>query len=100
MLQSVVAAGRVFPVRKARNIIEQPRMFIAQEALDFSRYLIFDEESGESDERYLHLRAFAVQSRRREATASPGGLARVSGPDSRKTNISSGGLCKPTWVVR
>ena len=89
-----------FRTNLARNIIEQPRMFIAQETLDFSRHLIFDEESGEFDERYIDLRVFAVQNGRGEATAFPGGLTRVSRANSRITNNSSGGLCKPTWVVR
>ena len=89
-----------FRTNLARNIIEQPRMFIAQETLDFSRHLIFDEESGEYDERYIDLRVFAVQNGRGEATAFPGGLTRVSRANSRITNNSSGGLCKPTWVVR
>ena len=89
-----------FRTNLARNIIEQPRMFIAQETLDFSRQLIFDEESGEFEERYIDLRVFAVQNGRGEATAFPGGLTRVSRANSRITNNSSGGLCKPTWVVR
>ena len=48
-----------FRTNLARNIIEQPRMFIEQETLDFSRHLIFDEESGEFEERYIDLSAFA-----------------------------------------
>ena len=67
-----------FRTNLARNIIEQPRMFIAQETLDFSRQLIFDEESGAFEERYIDLRVFAVQNGRGEATAFPGGLTRVS----------------------
>ncbi|MYC30447.1 MAG: circularly permuted type 2 ATP-grasp protein [Chloroflexi bacterium] len=92
--------GGEFRANLARNIIEQPRMFIAQETLDFSRHLIFDEESGAFEDRYIDLRVFAVQNGRGEATAFPGGLTRVSRPNSRITNNSSGGLCKPTWVVR
>lgn len=89
-----------FRTNLARNIIEQPRKFIAQETLDFSRHLIFDEENGEFDERYIDLRVFAVQNGRGEATAFSGGLTRVSRANSRITNNSSGGLCKPTLVVR
>ena len=92
--------GGEFRTNLARSIIEQPRMFIAQETLDFSKHLIFDEESGEFEERYIDLRVFAVQNGRGEATAFPGGLTRVSRANSRITNNSSGGLCKPTWVVR
>ena len=84
----------------ARNIIEQPRAYIAQETLDFSRHLIFDEQSGGFEERYIDLRVFAVQNGRGAAQAFPGGLTRVSRANSRITNNSSGGLCKPTWVVR
>ena len=92
--------GGEFRANLARNIIEQPRMFIAQETLDFSRHLIFDEQTGEFDERYIDLRVFAVQNGRGEVTTLPGGLTRVSRANSRITNNSSGGLCKPTWVVR
>lgn len=84
----------------ARNIIEQPRAYIAQETLDFSRHLVFDEQTGSFEERYIDLRVFAVQNGRGETTAFPGGLTRVSRRNSRITNNSSGGLCKPTWVVR
>ena len=83
-----------------RRIVEQPRMFVAQETLDFSRHLIFDDETGEFEDRYIDLRVFAVQNGRGETTAFPGGLTRVSQANSRITNNSSGGLCKPTWVVR
>ena len=84
----------------ARHIIESPRAFIAQETLDFSRHLVFDESSGRFEERYIDLRVFAVQNGRGETTAFPGGLTRVARANSRITNNSSGGLCKPTWVVR
>ena len=86
--------------RLGQNVMEQPRMFVAQETLDFSRHLIFDDKAGEFDERYIDLRVFAVQNGRGETTAFPGGLTRVSPANSRITNNSSGGLCKPTWVVR
>ena len=83
-----------------RRVIEQPRMFVAQETLDFSKHLIFDDGAGEFEDRYIDLRVFAVQNGRGETTAFPGGLTRVSQANSRITNNSSGGLCKPTWVVR
>jgi len=92
--------GGEFRTSLARNIIEQPRMFIAQETLDFSRHLIFDEETSNFEDRYIDLRVFAVQDGRGQVTAFPGGLTRVSRANSRITNNSSGGLCKPTWVVR
>ena len=92
--------GGNYRANLARHIIEEPRVFIAQETLDFSKHLIFDDETGGFEERYIDLRVFAVQNGRGEATALPGGLTRVSQANSRITNNSSGGLCKPTWVVR
>ena len=86
--------------RLAQQLIEQPDVFIAQETLDFSQHLIFDESSGEFEERYVDLRVFAVQNGHGEVTVFPGGLTRVSEPNSRVTNNSSGGSCKPSWVVR
>ena len=86
--------------RLAQQLIEQPQVFIAQDTLDFSRHLVFDETSGEFEERHVHLRVFAVQNGRGEITVFPGGLTRVSEANSRVTNNSSGGSCKPSWVVR
>ena len=86
--------------RLSQQLIEQPQVFIAQETLDFSQHLVFDETSGEFEERHVDLRVFAVQNGRGEVTVLPGGLTRVSEANSRVTNNSSGGSCKPTWVVR
>ena len=86
--------------RLAQQLIEQPQVFIAQETLDFSRHLVFDEAGGEFEERHVDLRVFAVQNGRGEVTVFPGGLTRVSEANSRVTNNSSGGSCKPSWVVR
>ena len=86
--------------RLSQQLIEQPQVFIAQETLDFSRHLVFDGTSGEFEERHVDLRVFAVQNGRGEVTVFPGGLTRVSEANGRVTNNSSGGSCKPTWVVR
>ena len=86
--------------RLSQQLIEQPQVFIAQETLDFSQHLVFDESSGEFGERYVDLRVFAVQNGHGEVTVFPGGLTRVSEANSRVTNNSSGGSCKPSWVVR
>ena len=86
--------------RLAQQLIEQPQVFIAQETLDFSQHIVFDESSGEFEERYVDLRVFAVQNGQGEVTVFPGGLTRVSEANSRVTNNSSGGSCKPSWVVR
>ena len=57
--------------RLARQLIEQPQVFIAQETLDFSRHLVFDEISGEFEERHVDLRVFAVQNGRGMSPSSP-----------------------------
>lgn len=92
--------GGNYRTQLARQIIENPRAMIAQETIEFAQHVIFDEEACEYDERYIDLRVYAVQNGRGEATAFPGGLTRVSRAGNRVTNNSSGGLCKPTWVVR
>lgn len=92
--------GGNYHTQMTRQIIENPRALIAQETLDFSKHIVFDDETGEFSDRYIDFRVYAVQNGRGEATAFPGGLTRVSRPDNRVTNNSSGGLCKPTWVVR
>ena len=86
--------------RLSQQLIEQPQVFIAQETLDFSQHLVFNETSGAFEERHVDLRVFAVQNGRGEVTVFAGGLTRVSEANSRVTNNSSGGSCKPTWVVR
>ena len=86
--------------RLAQQLIEQPQVFIAQETLDFSQHLVFDDAIAEFQERYVDLRVFAVQDGNGEVAVFPGGLTRVSEPSGRITNNSSGGACKPSWVVR
>lgn len=82
-----------------QQVIEKPQAFIAQETLDFSRHVSFDEMTGALEERYIDLRVYAVQDGKGKVTVFPGGLTRVSRPRSRITNNSSGGACKPTWVL-
>jgi uncharacterized circularly permuted ATP-grasp superfamily protein len=84
----------------SREIAGRPEAFVAQEMMDFSKHLVFDEEIGEFEERYIDLRVYAVQNGRGEVSVIPGGLTRVSLPNTRITNNSSGGLCKGTWVVQ
>ncbi len=91
--------GGMYRNRLARQVIEQPQTFIAQETLDFSKHVVFDEESGRLQERYVDLRVFATQNGNGEVSVFPGGLTRVSQASSRVTNNSSGGSCKPSWVV-
>jgi uncharacterized circularly permuted ATP-grasp superfamily protein len=92
--------GLTYRNRLAQQLIEQPQVFIAQETLDFSQHLVFDDSIAEFQERYVDLRVFAVQDGNGEVAVFPGGLTRVSEPSGRITNNSSGGACKPSWVVR
>ena len=92
--------GAMYRSRLSQQFIEQPQAFIAQETLEFSRHLVFDETLGEFQERYVDLRVFAIQNGNGNVTVFPGGLTRVSEAASRVTNNSSGGSCKPSWVVR
>ena len=84
----------------SREIATRQEAFVAQEMLDFSKHLVFDEEVGEFEERYVDLRVYSVQNGRGEVSVIPGGLTRVALPNTRITNNSSGGLCKGTWVVQ
>ena len=85
---------------KIEQRIEQPQAFIAQETLDFSRHLVFDELEGKLHERYVDLRVFAVQNGNGEVTRVSRrpheGLPGFQ--PGRKQRI--GGSCKPSWVVR
>jgi uncharacterized circularly permuted ATP-grasp superfamily protein len=81
-----------------RAMLERPDAFIAQEMLEFSRHLVYDDEVGWFNERYVDLRVYAVQDAN-GIMVFPGGLTRVARKGSRVTNNSSGGACKPTWVV-
>jgi len=83
----------------SQQVIERPQAFIAQETLDFSRHISLNEQAGNWDERYIDLRVYAVQDGNGKVTVFPGGLTRVSKPMTRITNNSSGGSCKPTWVL-
>jgi uncharacterized circularly permuted ATP-grasp superfamily protein len=77
----------------------RPEAFIAQEMLEFSRHLVFDEAERDFSERYIDLRVYAVQDGFGNVTVFPGGLTRVAKHGTRITNNSSGGACKETWVV-
>ncbi|MDA1189669.1 MAG: circularly permuted type 2 ATP-grasp protein [Chloroflexi bacterium] len=92
--------GDVYRASAARRIMEDPEAFIAQETLDFSKHMILDAETQTLEERFIDLRVFSMQDGNGKVTVPPGGLTRVSSPKSRITNNSSGGLCKPTWVLR
>ena len=92
--------GAAYKARVANNILQNPLMFIAQETLDFSQHMVFNDRSGSMEPRHIDLRVFAVQSGDGNVSVFPGGLTRVALAGSRITNNSSGGLCKPTWVVR
>ena len=92
--------GSSYRSRLSQQLIEQPQAFVAQETLDFSQHLVLDESQGEFQQRYVDLRVFAIQNGYGEVTVFPGGLTRVSEPSGRVTNNSSGGSCKPSWVVR
>ena len=84
----------------AQGILEDPDGYIAQETLDFSKHMVFNDEDGALEPRHIDLRVFAIQDGNGKVTVFPGGLTRVALPGGRITNNSSGGLCKPTWVVR
>lgn len=86
--------------KMSQRIIDKPFAFIAQDPLDFSKHVVFDRESGGFDERYIDLRVYAVQDGNGRVTVFPGGLTRVARANTRVTNNSSGGSCKPTWVLK
>ena len=92
--------GESYKARVTNNILQNPLMFIAQETLDFSQHMVFNEVNGALEPHHVDLRVFAVQSGDGSVSVFPGGLTRVAQSGSRITNNSSGGLCKPTWVVR
>ena len=91
--------GAAYKTRVAHQILENPEMFIAQETLDFSQHVVLDGRTGALAPRHVDLRVFAVQRADGEVTVFPGGLTRVAQEGGRITNNSSGGSCKPTWVI-
>ena len=92
--------GRTDNTRMTQSILDNPDVFIAQETLDFSNHMIFNEATGTLEPRRIDLRVFAIQDGNGKVTVFPGGLTRVARPAGRITNNPSGGLCKPTWVVK
>lgn len=92
--------GEGYKAQVADRILQNPLMFIAQETLDFSQHMVFNEQDLLLNPHHIDLRVFAVQGGDGTVTVFPGGLTRVAQSGSRITNNSSGGLCKPTWVVR
>ena len=92
--------GEGYKARVANDILQNPLMFIAQETLDFSQHMVFNGDIPSLEPHHVDLRVFAIQSGDGTVSVFPGGLTRVAQTGSRITNNSSGGLCKPTWVVR
>ncbi len=92
--------GPTYKTSVTHNILENPDVFIAQETPDFSNHMVFNVETAEMEPRHIDLRVFAIQDGDGNVTVFPGGLTRVARAGGRITNNSSGGLCKPTWVVR
>ena len=92
--------GEGYKARVANDILQNPLMFIAQETLDFSQHMVFNGDIPSLEPHHVDLRVFAIQSGDGTVSVFPGGLTRVAQTGSRITNNSSGGLCKPTWVIR
>ena len=92
--------GEGYKAQIANSILQNPMSFIAQETLDFSQHMVFNEHTGKLEPHHVDLRIFAVQSGDGAVSVFPGRLTRVAQAGSRITNNSSGGLCKPTWVIR
>jgi uncharacterized circularly permuted ATP-grasp superfamily protein len=79
-----------------RQILENPRGFIAQEVVSLSRHPTFLD--GRFQGRHIDLRPFVLSGERVEVI--PGGLTRVALPkDSLVVNSSQGGGSKDTWVL-
>ena len=92
--------GDIYRTNITQQIVERLEAFIAQETLDFYKHMVVDVDSGRLVERFIDLRVFAFQDASGNVTVPPGGLTRVSSEGTRITNNSSGGMCKPTWVVQ
>ena len=81
------------------QVTNRPEAYIGQEMIDFSKHLVLDGASGQVVERHVDLRVFSIQDGDGGVTVPVSPLTRVSPSAARITNNSSGGLCKPTWVV-
>jgi len=80
-----------------RNVIADPRNYIAQEVINLSRHptLVGDRLGG----RHIDLRPFAIAGE--QVTVLPGGLTRVALREgSLVVNSSQGGGSKDTWVLQ
>jgi len=86
--------------RAGERILEQPRMLLAQECLDFSQHMVLNAATGALEGRYVDLRVFALQDGSGRVTVFPGGLTRVAPATGRITSHLAGGSFKPTWVLR
>ena len=81
----------------AKKIEENPRNYIAQPVVSFSRHPTLCEERCEG--RHVDLRPFVLYGDRPEVL--PGGLTRVAlNRGSLVVNSSQGGGSKDTWVLR
>ena len=80
----------------AQQIVAEPRNFIAQPTLSFSRTACFIDDRVEA--RHIDLRPYVLYGDR--VTIVPGGLTRVAlRRGSLVVNSSQGGGSKDTWVL-
>ena len=83
--------------RARRDVEENPMNFVAQETMNFSIHITGAKGNESSDaEAFVDLRAFVLPA---VGYVMPGGLTRVSRPETRIVNSSAGGGFKDTWVL-
>ncbi len=71
--------------------------FVAQETMDFSIHITGAKgDESKTTEAFVDLRAFVLPA---VGYVMPGGLTRVSRPETRIVNSSAGGGFKDTWVL-
>ena len=66
--------GGGYKARVTDNILQDPLAFIAQETLDFSQHMVFNEQARSLELHHIDLRVFAVQGGDGNVPVFPGGL--------------------------
>jgi uncharacterized circularly permuted ATP-grasp superfamily protein len=63
-----------YKARVTDNILQDPLAFTAQETLDFSQHMVFNEQARSLELHHIDLRVFAVQGGDGNVSVFPGGL--------------------------
>ncbi|MER2006426.1 MAG: circularly permuted type 2 ATP-grasp protein [Psychrobacillus sp.] len=86
-------------IMKWKNlIVSSPNEYIAQELVDFTRFILWNRDLKHITTEYTDLRMYALIGKGNKVTVYKGGMSRFGSSNSQKVNVSLGGGLKDIWI--